>query len=543
MLDDLRWDELNWMPNVRRYIADRGVTFRNSFSPYPLCCPARASFLTGQYAHNHEVYSHNRPYGFRAFRDRRTLATALQKAGYHTSIVGKYLNGYGRMWTHAGQHDSSTYVPPGWDNWAVGVELSQKLPSYHPLAGDMYDYFDTTTNENGVLVPHEGEYNTELFGRLAARSLQESVHSGKPTFLYLSLLAPHHGDPYEYDDPLPRKLEPTEYAPEDTPGDTLPADYYTPARPEWIRGKLNALVPRGLGIARPGAPEEDLSTKPHYLRSWPPLDAVDLDAVRQLTVQRAEALVAADVEIGKLIAALKESQRLDETLLVFTSDNGFFLGEHRQREGKVKPHDPALRVPLIVAGPGIPAGELRDDPATTVDLTATLLDFAGARPPHLADGASLRPVIEAGDSGWDRPVPYEASIVRVPTRPGAWRVLTAYGVRTARWAYVLYATEEAELYDLKRDPEELVNLSGTPELAEIERVLRETLGAGRACRGAECLRPLPETLQIGPRAGSRLADAAWLAHLSRFGTPYPLTLEGERTLLAGGTLAPAAPAP
>src|SRR4051794_23899238 len=95
MADDMRTDDLRFMPSVRRLLVGTGLSFRNSFSPYPLCCPARASFLTGRYAHNHHVYSHASPYGFESFDDHATLATALQQSGYQTGFVGKYLNGYG----------------------------------------------------------------------------------------------------------------------------------------------------------------------------------------------------------------------------------------------------------------------------------------------------------------------------------------------------------------------------------------------------------------------------------------------------------------
>ena len=93
----MRWDDLRWMPDVRRLLQRKGLSFENSFAPYPLCCPSRASFLSGQYTHNHHVYSHLEPYGFAAFRDQRTIATVLQGAGYRTALVGKYLNGYGEQ--------------------------------------------------------------------------------------------------------------------------------------------------------------------------------------------------------------------------------------------------------------------------------------------------------------------------------------------------------------------------------------------------------------------------------------------------------------
>ena len=138
--DDMRWDDLRWMPNVQRLLQRRGLTFENSFAPYPLCCPSRASFLTGEYAHNHHVYSHEDPFGFASFHDRRTIATVLQKAGYQTALVGKYLNGYGEQPIRRTGKSSLLYEPPGWTQWLAGSDHQ-----WHPwdlFHGDTYAYFD-----------------------------------------------------------------------------------------------------------------------------------------------------------------------------------------------------------------------------------------------------------------------------------------------------------------------------------------------------------------------------------------------------------------
>ena len=122
MADDMRTDDLRFMPSVRRLLVGRGLSFRNSFSPYPLCCPARASFLTGRYAHNHHVFSHEDPYGFQSFDDHATIATALHQAGYQTGFVGKYLNGYGAQPSLVTGGPSFRYVPAGWTDWYGAVE-------------------------------------------------------------------------------------------------------------------------------------------------------------------------------------------------------------------------------------------------------------------------------------------------------------------------------------------------------------------------------------------------------------------------------------
>ena len=134
MADDMRTDDLRFMPSVRRLLVGRGLNFRNSFSPYPLCCPARASFLTGRYAHNHHVYSHAQPYGFQSFDDHATIATALQQSGYQTGFVGKYLNGYGAERSLVTGGPSFRYVPAGWTDWYGAVEGSADAGAAHVTA-------------------------------------------------------------------------------------------------------------------------------------------------------------------------------------------------------------------------------------------------------------------------------------------------------------------------------------------------------------------------------------------------------------------------
>src|SRR4051794_4690274 len=140
MADDMRAAELRFVPNVRRLLVGTGLSFRNSFTPYPLCCPARASFLPGRYAHNHHVFSHNAPWGFEAFNDRRTLATALNASGYNTVFLGKYLNGYGVENSLVTGQPSFRYVPRGWTDWYGAV--SRPRGSGYP-SGGTYNYLHT----------------------------------------------------------------------------------------------------------------------------------------------------------------------------------------------------------------------------------------------------------------------------------------------------------------------------------------------------------------------------------------------------------------
>ena len=197
--DDMRVDDLRFMPRTRRLLAETGLTFENSFAPNPLCCPARASFLTGRYSHNHRVLSHVDPYGFGAFDDSTTIATRLEDAGYRTALVGKYLNGYGRQPTTAG--DSSLhYVPPGWSRWRGSTDSAWSNGQY-PGHGGTYQYFDTTLNVDGRLVPHPGEYTTDLTARTAQQLVRSFGRKPAPWFVWWTPVAPHHGGPGESDDP------------------------------------------------------------------------------------------------------------------------------------------------------------------------------------------------------------------------------------------------------------------------------------------------------------------------------------------------------
>jgi arylsulfatase A-like enzyme len=189
---------------------------------------------------------------------------------------------------------------------------------------------------------------------------------------------------------------------------------------------------------------------------------------------------------------------------MFTSDNGYLLGEHRLRMGKTLPYEPALRVPLLVAGPEVPQGE-RFDPVKTADLSATILDLAHARAPHPADGLSMRDNFRNGDRGWRVPVLTEALVIGpggvaapAPGATGFPNALTTVGVRTARYKLIRWATGAVELYDLARDPHELRNVAALSRYGDVRRRLTAVWWHLYDCRAASCARPLPRGLSVGP---------------------------------------------
>ena len=481
MVDDMRDDDLRFMPNTRRYLRDRGVRFLNSFSPNPLCCPARASVLTGLYTHNHGVYDVEEPYAFASFRDQSTIATWLRAAGYETIYLGKYLNGYGwQPVPGASSGDSLYYVPPGWTDWRASIDRG--LPETDPRAGGTYLYFDTTIGQNGTgLRNFAGRYQTTVYGDISTRVIAKRAASPTPFFFYLSFTAPHNGGPIEPDDPKPL-VNPL----------GQPYTYGTPARPNSVKGRFDASVKEAPGFSWN---DPDFSDKPSYLQR-PPFTKVERSAILELTRQRAEALWVVDAQVKRVVDALRASGELGQTLVMFTSDNGYYLGEQRRGDGKAFPHEPSLRVPMLVRGPGIPAGGTRRDPITSIDIAPTLAAFAGVTPATPVDGLSLLDVARHGYVGWTRPILTESrprGVVRDTDlaggslEPGETRdVRYAIGVRTPRYLYVDLATGEEELYDMSQDPRQYVNLVDDPAAAGLLERMRGTLAQLRNCAGATC---------------------------------------------------------
>jgi len=493
MVDDMRDDDVRYMPWTRRLVGDRGVRFVNSFVPLPRCCPARASVLTGLYPHNHGVYDVRPPYGFSSFDDSSTLATWLQDAGYWTGYLGKYLHEYGAAPPYGAQAGNSLhYVPPGWENWRASIDGG--LPWDHPKAGSTYSFLDTTLSRNGKgLDNYEGRFQTGLYGTLAEKILQRRARSSQPFFYYLSFTAPHAGLPVEPDDPT---LHPRNAG----------RDWFqTTARPRWTWGMFDDVIK-----AAPGADwaDPDISDKPPFIKNDPPLNRTEKAALLELTRQRAEAMAAVDRQVRRIIGVLRETRVLERTLVVFTSDNGFFLGEQRRRQGKVLPYEPSIRVPLLMRGPGIPAGGTRHDPFMSIDFAPTLAAAAGIAPPAPVDGASMWSVARNGDKGWDRPVLTETGSMfnQVRDTDLAGGTLEKdelrdprfmIGIRTGRYLYTDAASGMTELYDLRRDPQQYDNVARDPAYARTVTLLRTALERARACRGTECHGPLPEELRVG----------------------------------------------
>lgn len=445
--DDQTVTDLSAMPKVLARLGHRGTTFTNAFSPYPQCCPARASILTGQYAHNHHVLSNLAPWGgFGAFDDSNTLPIWLKRAGYRTALLGKYLNGYP-------PDDHPLYIPPGWDDWRAPIER-------------IYGYRHFTINDNGVAEEHTKDYVTGFVADEAV-SVIDDFSGSRPFFLWAGFLAPHQGAPRESDDPV--KVFPG-------------LNIGTPAVEARYRDSLSFVpLPDKESIN-----EEDVSDKPAFVRAMP---VRPMGALRELNQQRLESLRSVDDAVESILDALDANGELSNTVIVFTSDNGYLIGEHR-RLGKVIGYEESVRIPLIIAGPGFDTGARRRQEVSLVDLAPTIAQLAGADVRLTQDGISLRPMARDPRAHDSRTILLQALPKR--SRTGE-RWYTA--IRTKRYVYVRYQTQEFELYDLRNDPLQLDNLAGVPSHRRVQRRLDRALDALEKCAGRSCRLTLRQLTQ------------------------------------------------
>jgi arylsulfatase A-like enzyme len=396
LADDQRWDTLAAMPNVRRELVGPGVTFSNGFVVNSLCCPSRASILTGLYSHSTGVYLNTGRYGgFAAFQDASTIATWLQAAGYRTGYVGKYLNGYSAL---------SGYVPPGWSHWTA-------------FAGGYDAYW---LNRNGTPTWHGAEpaaYSTDVLADDAVAFLRETAG---PLFLVYAPYAPH-----------------------------APA---TPAR-------RHAAAFADLEPWRPPSYDEaDVSDKPAWLRSRPPLEPAQQSGIDEFRRDQLRSLLAVDEGVGRIVEALRETGRVENTLIAYTSDNGFAWGEHR-RTSKMDPYEESIRVPFVVRYDALVPSPRRDARLVlNIDLAPTFADAAGV-PSGYVEGASLLPLLTSRSFPWRA----DFLVEHLRATPASEAIPSYCAVRSARSLFVSYETGEEELYDLAADPHQLENLALRPE--------------------------------------------------------------------------------
>lgn len=399
--DDQRWDTLLAMPVLQRRLVDRGVRFTNGLVVNPLCCPSRASILTGQYSHSTGVYDNQGPFGgFKVFDDSSTIATWLDDSSYSTALIGKYMNGYNRQ--------RSTYVPPGWDRW---VAFAKSGYYNYTLA------IDGRTREFGS---SPEDYSTDVLADSAA----SFIHKTKgPLFLYWAPKAPH--------------------AP------SIPAPRHRSAF-------------RGLPPSRPPNYNElDMTDKPAWLQGWPAWTPEKASRTDRQRKQMLRTLLSVDDGIDSIMDALRETNRLQNTMIAFVSDNGFTWGEHRL-QGKLTPYEESIRVPYIVRyDPLTDLGTIESRLVANIDLAPTFAAVAGVPAPK-AEGKNLNRLFSSAHR-WREDLLVEHHGDLIPTY---------CQVRSDDYSYVRYTTGEEELYKLRTDRYQLENAVGSAGSRPILEAMR-----------------------------------------------------------------------
>jgi N-acetylglucosamine-6-sulfatase len=436
LTDDLATNLVQYMPHVQA-LAKKGTSFANYTVTDSLCCPSRSSILTGRYPHNTGIFTNGgKDGGFTTFKKRgeekSTFATSLQQAGYRTAMMGKYLNEY---------LPKDKYMPPGWTQWDV--------------AGNAYGQYNYNLLENDQ-IKHYGknpdDYLTTVISGKATKFITDSVAAKNPFLIELATFTPHG---------------PFTPAPEDK--DKFP------------------------GLTAPRGPSFDRlpANPPKYLAGRGPLTEQEKKSIDTEFRKRAQAVQSVDRMIGSIQDTLTKSGVADNTIIVFSSDNGFHMGEYRMTPGKQTAYDTDVNVPLIVAGPGVGTGKTVTEPAENVDLRPTFEDLADATTPSEVDGRSLAPLLHGEPSAEWR----TTSLVEHhgpntdpadPDRPAknSGNPATYTAIRTTTYTYVEYTDGTKEYYDRTADPDMLTN-SAAALSPDIQAKLTATTQAMSACKGRQ----------------------------------------------------------
>ncbi|HTM49197.1 MAG TPA: sulfatase [Bryobacteraceae bacterium] len=445
LMDDLRWDELACAghpfartPNIDR-LAREGVSFRNAFVTTPLCSPSRACFLTGQYAHTHGVIDNtdHSPLSHRL----DTFPRHLEKAGYDNAFIGKW---------HMGVDDSAR---PGFRHW-----VSFKGQG---------TYFDPEMNVNGKSVKAKG-YTTDILNGHAVEFLERKRTA--PFFLYLSHKAVHP----ELDQAADGSVS------DPAGGAFIPADRHkTLYAGQPVPRRLNA---QGGPVGKPALLRK--------IGGLPPLSASTRTGDETMR-NRLRMFASAEEGVGRILKVLEKSGQLDNTFFVFTSDEGYFYGEHGLSYERRLAYEESARIPLMIRYPAlIQPGSVVDAMTLNIDMAPTLLEVAGADPLRKVHGRSFLPLLKGDTKGWRTSFLIERFSDKVFPRVAD---MGYQCVRNERWKYIRYTELSGmdELYDLRSDPCEMKNLiherAARNTLAqlkvELDRLLRQSSGAAPALSG------------------------------------------------------------
>lgn len=466
--------ERGLMPNLKQHLLDKGFEFTNAFSNAIYGAPARASFLTGQYPHNHKEMGTNPVIGgVPKFNERSTIATWLRASGYRTGMVGRYITGYG-------VHTPPTSIPPGWESWAGLVE-------YDGWSVDLYKInVNGTVIDFGAIATQYGVeiYETDILGYFAGEFIR-TAPTTRPFFLWVTPVAWN------------REIRPGPTVYNVCPDPSSPFFPYMGG--EWwsvslrpplryrdtIYGDPSFPLPQG-----PSFNEADITDKPEWMQQLPLMSPYMIDCLEKRYWTRLEVMRAADDLVGYVMRMLESTGRLSNTIVVFTGDNGLLDGQHRYPE-KSPPYDEGLRIPLVIRTRTSDAPVQLPQLVLTSDLAPTIAQMAGVTPAHTVDGRSVMPILQNPSIEWRKMYLFEHgpgyTTTTIPAPP------TYFAMRTdaiTQQLFVQYPDVttgvNGELYDMTTDPYQLENKYAQPDMQARVAVWRQWLAAMRTCSGVVC---------------------------------------------------------
>jgi arylsulfatase A-like enzyme len=464
--DDQTVRDMLALPRTQTLIGGSGVSFQKSYASFPLCCPSRVTIQTGQYAHNHGVLGNTPPSGgYELFKSREgnALPVWLQAAGYRTIHIGKMPNGFG---------GDPTYVPPGWGPFPLRGE-------FYGFAGPQSAYTGFTLDENGVPISYSQDaYQTDVYASKAVKAIDDhsTLFPDSPLYMQVQFFAPH--------DPNTAAL-----------------------RHQGYFGSLP--LPRDRSFN-----EKDRRDKPGWVRRIKPLGGGITSKIATRYRGRLETLLAVDEAIDAILNKLLAEGMYANTYVIFTSDNGFMQGQHRLHQGKFVPYEPSAQVPLLIRGPGIPAGGVSRTLVSNVDVTSTILDMTDAVPGLTQDGRSLLPYAVNPNLRSTRPILLETgppgAIAEIATKSGgarrariskfvknldldataqiarAVRAPRYRAIRTDRYLLVKYGDGGRELYDMSTDPLQINSVYKDSRYFPVRKWLIKKLARLQPCAGVTC---------------------------------------------------------
>jgi arylsulfatase A-like enzyme len=449
LTDDQASSSLRFMRHTEAVLVREGTSFSNFFINDPICCPSRVTILLGQYQQNHQLETHPKGCSYRFFEEGkhlRSIGKRVHDAGYRTGYLGKYLNSHDLYIQQAGAAEGEDHLLLGWDEYHVVVKRR---------------FYGFQLHEDGGLrtVPEDStQYQTDVLAQLAERFIEASAAEGVPFFLFIAPDAPHE-----------------------------------PATPA-VRHRER--FPRRRAARVPAFNEADVSGQP-ALQASPLLRKREVAAIDGRYRRHVQSLQAVDEMVRDLVRKLEALGQLENTYVLFASDNGLHFGEHRIRWGKGTPFEASVRVPLVIRGPGVVKDRVLPQLATNADILPTVLDLIGETPGERIDGRSLAPLFGPEAAR----VPWRNAVVLESRHEERNQGVPAFGaIRTSRFKWIEYANGGRALYDLVNDPHEMTNVYGEENTAIAEALsawLRDLLG----CSGAGCRSVEDETLDARLASG------------------------------------------